>query len=183
MDEKGFSIGRKPVIKIQVGKGKTSSRLGNSSDMNRYTRTRYLFYGFNIAIPLLCGLYLYLALRPDAYVSIFISKFIPLPIFPSSSFQRGIVAVLQNFASDMLWAYSLGFAVMLVLGYSRKNLFSAALLCVGFEVLLEVLQKAGLFHGTFDFLDILLEAITVCLALIHIKMFEEAQNEKSSKNS
>ena len=72
---------------------------------------------------------------------------------------------------------------MFVLGYSRKKLLLAAFLCVGFEGLLEVFQKTGLFHGTFDVLDILNEAGIICLALYFIKKYEEAQNEKSSKNS
>ncbi len=151
--------------------------------MNRSTRTRYLFYGLNIAIPLFLGLYIYLALRTDTYISIIINRFLPLPVVPSSYFSRGILAFLRNFASDMLWAYSLGYAVMLVLGYSRKNILLATFLCVGFEVLLEFFQKTGLFHGTFDVFDILIEAAIICLALFLIKKYEEAQNEKSSKNS
>lgn len=66
---------------------------------------------------------------------------------------------------------------MFVLGYSRKKLLLAAFLCVGFEVLLEFFQKTGLFHGTFDVFDILIEAVAICLALSLIKKYEEVQNE------
>lgn len=145
--------------------------------MNRSTRIRYLFYGLNIAIPLLLGLYIYLALRADTYISIIINGFLSLPILPPSIFPRVILAFLRNYASDMLWAYSLGYAVMFVLGYSRKKLLLAAFLCVGFEVLLEFFQKTGLFHGTFDVFDILIEAVAICLALSLIKKYEEVQNE------
>ena len=147
------------------------------------TRTRILFYGLNIALPLFFGLYLYLTLRADAYISLFICKFIPLPDFPFVSFPEWAIAFLRNFASDMLWAYSLGFSVMLIMGYSQRKTLFALCLCVGFEVLMEVLQKIGVFHGTFDFLDILLEAISICLALFFINKFEEARNEKGSKST
>lgn len=151
--------------------------------MRENSSQRYFFYGLNAVIPLVLGLFLYLTLRADAYVSIILSKYISLPSFPYSTFPNWAVVFLRNFASDILWAYSLGFAVMFVLGHSRKNLLCGFFLCIGFEVLLEVFQKAGVFLGTFDFLDILLEAISICLALFIINTFEEAQNEKSSKNS
>lgn len=146
-------------------------------------RARFFFYGFNILFPLLCGLYLYLTLRSDAYITLFISRFVSLPQFPYAFFSCGAIDFLRNFASDMLWAYSLGYAVVLVVGHSRNNLLFSLSLCMGFEVLVEVLQKTGVFHGTFDFLDILFEALSISLALFLINMYEEAQNEKSSKST
>lgn len=151
--------------------------------MKERSSHQHLFYGLNIAIPLILGLFLYLTLRADAYVSIVLSKFISLPAIPYTFFPNWAVAFLRNFAADILWAYALGFAVLFVLGYSPKNLLCGLFLCIGFVVLLEVLQIAGVFHGTFDSFDILLETISVCLALFFIKEYEEAQNEKSSKIS
>ena len=141
--------------------------------MKRNIKIRYLFYGLNIFIPLLFGLFLYLKFRREAYVSQIINKYITFPVISFSFFPRWLIPFFRNFASDILWAYSLGFAVQPIIGYSRKNLLFTFLLCVCFEILLEVLQKIDVFHGTFDLLDIIFEAISVCLSLIIIKNFEE----------
>ena len=146
-------------------------------------KTRYLFYGVNIVVPLLIGLLLYITFRRDAYVSILISKYLNLPALSRSILPKWLVSFFRNYASDILWAYSLGFAVMLTLGYNRRNLVFSFFVCICFEAFLEVLQKVEVLHGTFDYFDILLEAVFICLALFNIKKHEEAQNEKSSKNS
>ncbi len=151
--------------------------------MKGKAKFRYLFYGVNIVIPLLIGLLLYVTFRRDAYVSILISKYLNLPALSNSTLPEWLISFFRSFASDILWAYSLGFAVMLTLGYNRRNLVCSFFVCIFFEAFLEVLQKVGILHGTFDDLDILLEAVFICLALFNIKKHEEAQNEKNSKNS
>ena len=144
---------------------------------------RYLFYSLNIILPLFFGLFLYLNLRADSYVSVLLNIFIPFPVLSFSVFPEWFVSFLRNYVSDVLWAYSLGCAISLVLGYSRKKILYVILLCSGFVSILEILQKTGIFHGTFDFFDILLEICAVCMALIIIFIFEEAQNEKSDQDS
>ncbi len=143
---------------------------------------RHVFYGLNIFIPLLFGAFLYLTLRSDSFLSVFINRYIAFPSFSYSAFPRWLITFLRNFACDILWAYSLSFAVMHILDYCRKNLRHAFILCVCFICLVEAFQKAGIFHGTFDYLDILLEVCSVFIALQLIKKYEEANNEKSSEN-
>ena len=142
-----------------------------------------MFYTLHIVVPLLAGLYLYLTLRPDAYVSLFVSRFLPLPAPAAPRLPEWLSSFLRNHAADMLWAYALGFAVQSVLGYSRRKLLVSSLLCVCFEILVELSQRFGVLQGTFDPLDAVLEALSVCLAMLVINLFEEAHNEKKRKSS
>lgn len=151
--------------------------------MNGNLRNSRLFYFLNIIIPLAIGLILYLSLRKDSYVSLLANTIIHLPNIPEQKLPTGLVAFLRNFASDILWAYALTFAVECVLGYNKKSLLLHILICVCFVVLIELVQKIGIFNGTFDLLDILFEGFSICLAIQIIKKHEEAQNEKNRKNT
>lgn len=140
-----------------------------------------LFFGLNTSLPLVLGLLVYLTLGQDSWIAGFLGRFFPLPAFSGPPGRAAVI--LRNFAPDILWAYSLGFAVMALLGDSRKNRRLALLLCVCFEGTLEGLQKTGVLPGTFDPLDIALEALSTCLALLMIRIFQEAKNEKNGKNT
>lgn len=151
--------------------------------MNVQKKRRLIFYILNIIIPLVLGLVLYLSFRRDSYIAILVSKYIYLPISPESLIPDGLKAFLRNFVSDILWAYALSFAVVLTIGYSKKRMWFSALICLSFIVTTELFQKIDIFHGTFDVLDILFETLSICLALLFINTYEEAQNEKSRKSS
>ncbi len=151
--------------------------------MNSAVKQRRFFYWLNICIPLLVGLILYLSFRKDAFISVFWGKYLPLPAPLFKSLPEWLSLFLRNYASDILWAYSLGFAIQLVLGRSKRSRLHTLVVCLCFEVILEVLQRFGVIRGTFDYLDILLEACSICLALLVIKVFEEAQNEKNNQGA
>lgn len=144
--------------------------------------SRYVFYALNVALPLLVGFLLYLTLRKEAYISIFIDRYLAVPAWLCAAFPEWLITFLRNFASDILWAYALCFAVMLILEYGHGHSLFAFIICVCLICLVEAFQKAGIFHGTFDYLDILLEVSSVCIALYFIKNYEEAKNEKSNEN-
>ena len=129
------------------------------------------------------GLFLYLVLRPDAYITILVNKFIPMPVISGAGVLAAMKKAVRNYAADVLWAYALAFAVMFVLGCSKKDMQIGFLVCSGFEILIEVLQKPGVLYGTFDMLDILFEVISSGIAFMMIKRYEVAQNEKNGKNT
>ena len=143
-----------------------------AKQLNTQKHNYMFFYIVNIACPLFIGLFLYLTLRENAYVSAFFIRRFSLPAFPHTWLRLSSERFIGNHASDILWAYSLTFAVMLTLKYSKKNLLLTFFICVGFAVLTEFFQKYQLFPGTFDVLDMLFEALSVCLALIIIKIYE-----------
>ncbi len=143
---------------------------------------RRLFYAFNIIVPLAMGFFFYIRFRHDSYISEAVGRFIVLPEGPGLLPQR-MISFIVDFGSDILWAYSLAFSVMAVLSYSRSALRTAFVTCVSLGILTEVLQKADVFHGTFDLWDIVFEVLSVIMALIIIKLFEEARYEKNSSRT
>ena len=143
------------------------------SAVTKKKRGEKLFYGLNIIIPLVLGLIIYLLFRRDSRLFVFISRFCSIPSSLNGSLPLPVEAFFRNFASDMLWAYSLTCSVIFVLGYSHKNMLITFLICVCFEIVIEIMQHTSFFHGTFDVLDIILEMFSTCLALIIIKKYEE----------
>ena len=142
--------------------------------MNVFGLTRKrTFYFLNIIIPLFLGLSVYILFRPDAIISECTYSFLniqPTAITVSSELLRIIICY---YMSDFLWAYSLTFIVVLILGYSKKNLISNYLLCLVFVIVVELLQQTGLFQGIFDISDIIVEALAVFSAFVFIYYYEE----------
>ena len=99
-----------------------------------------------------------------------------------SAVPTGLLIFLRSFAADIFWAYALAFAVLSVLGYTRRHLPVCFVLCAGFSAGMELLQRTGLFPGTFDPLDIVFEFLSILLALI-IFYFEEAAYEEFYKET
>ena len=150
--------------------------------MSRRPGAQIVFCALNILIPLLSGLLIYLFFRKDAYILVLIGNRIQLPELPESACPGWLTALFRNSVSDMLWAYALTFAVRSAVGYSRKKGNVIFVICVGFEILTEAAQNTGLVHGTFDVLDMILEAFSICIALLIMKKFEEAYDEKNNAN-
>ncbi len=143
-------------------------------------RRPFLFYFLNIVIPLLIGLFIYLTLRRDAFISVVLNRYVSLPELSYPKLPEWPGLFLRYYASDMLWAYALCFAVQFILGYSRRNQRISFLLCAGLVVLIELLQKYAVIHGTFDLFDIVAETCSVCISLLTVRLYEEARNEKNS---
>jgi len=133
---------------------------------------RTAFYLLNIVVPLASGLIIYLSFRPESYLSSFAeSAGISIQL---NSFKPGILYLfIKNYFSDILWAYSLTFAVAFVLGYSRRNLVLTVIICLLFSAVLESFQRLGIFNGTFDVLDIAFEGLSTVLSAALITYYEE----------
>lgn len=150
--------------------------------MRKGVKRTALFYALNTLLPLAAGAAIYLTLRRDSYVGSFVGALLGLPERESAAGPSGFSAFLRDHAADMLWAYALAFAVCAVTGGGRRARRAALCVCLGFAALVESAQLLGAFSGTFDPLDILLEALAIGLAFLFIHIFEEGKNEKNSEN-
>jgi len=131
------------------------------------------FYILNTLIPLLLGFGIYIAFRPDAIISKYTyALFGILPLSISLPY-KWLQAVICGFSCDFLWAYSLTFVVGMIVGYTKRNRITVFLICLLFEVLIEILQLVGFIHGTFDIIDIIVELLAIFLALVLITKYEE----------
>ena len=76
---------------------------------------------------------------------------------------------ILNWGCDFLWAYSLNFALALILKPFNRTILLSSLLAFSAGFLFEILQYFGIFSGTYDFFDILSEtaAVTVSGLMIY----------------
>ena len=126
----------------------------------------------NILLPLLAGASLYIISSPNV---IFL-KYLKLRIVIASEFIKPNIwfwPILRNYIPDMLWGYSLVFAVYMIIDDNAASMRILIYVLV-FSIFLELLQLLPTIPGTFDLLDILVEGASEMLAVIIIKKYEEA---------
>jgi len=141
--------------------------------MEHTQKKERLFYLLNICLPLTLGALIYLALRPDTYIAYYLRCLFNLPTMTLVC--GGVYKFLRNYSSDILWAYSLMFAVFVVSNRSAKRLILTAALCIVFEISIEMCQYIGIIKGTFDILDVIAEIIATVVAFIIIKKKNERE--------
>lgn len=141
---------------------------------------RKKFIVFNVFIPLLIGAVLYYVLCPDVSFVVLIDQ--SLGIKRTAIHKMGVITrIVRNYFFDILWAYSLTCMLFVIWGYDRKavkyTFILAGLLCIS----LELLQGTGLVKGTFDIIDIMVEILTVFVALIiwYVYVKRKCRNMKS----
>ena len=126
----------------------------------------------NILLPLLAGASLYIISSPNV---IFL-KYLKLRIVIASELMNPHIwfwPILRNYIPDMLWGYSLVFAVYMIIDNNAASMRMLIYVLV-FSIFLELLQLLPTIPGTFDLLDILVEGASEMLAVIMIKKYEEA---------
>ncbi len=129
-----------------------------------------LFFSLNILIPLFLGLLAYLTIKNSTYINSFLAIEGHAPANPFLIF-------VSNWGCDILWSYSLTFAVYLSVYSFRKRLGLTVIISGMLGITLEFLQYTGIVHGTFDPLDICFEIMAVIIAAIVI-----IRRDKNEKN-
>lgn len=118
------------------------------------------FLLFNIFMPLIIGGIGYYFLYPSSYLARVTDRF--MGVSAHASLQGNtIIGILRNYLFDMLWVYSLLFALTVVIG--RKNLIFNTACSVASGVIFELFQLWEIVPGTFDVVDICVE---ICGGLI-----------------
>ena len=122
----------------------------------------------HIMCPLAAGALIYCLAAPDI---IFIKKTadfmgwsVRMQILPTDS---ALFTLIRNYLPDMMWGYSLVFALFYITGNSAASIWKVFWIAFPFSVAMELLQKASFIPGTFDVFDIavefLAEAIAACI--------------------
>lgn len=122
----------------------------------------------HIMCPLAAGALIYCLAAPDV---IFIKKTtdfmgwsIRTRMFSTDS---ALFILIRNYLPDMMWGYSLVFALFYITGNSAANIWKVFWIAFPFSAAMELLQKASFVPGTFDVFDItvefLAEAIAACI--------------------
>lgn len=136
-----------------------------------------LFYILNICGPLLFGGFIYYIFYPDVW---FVSAIDGITGFDRHiNLDTNIFAarIIRYYLFDVLWAYSLTFAVYRLVGFEYSHLVILLGLAI-FESVMEILQIIPILPGTFDIGDILFE---VCTSILVINIFFQ-RREKNEKD-
>lgn len=67
-------------------------------------------------------------------------------------------------APNMMWGYSLVFALFRIIGNTAASIWKVFWVAFPFSAVMEMVQKASFFPGTFDVFDIAVEFLTEIIA-------------------
>ncbi len=129
---------------------------------------RNSLFAVNVIIPLVCGLLIYLTKVEKTYISDFLADF--RSVLPTIRYSQ----IIENFACDFLWTYSLFFCLRLTLGDKLKGEYNLTVIAVTgvVAIILETIQLIRTVPGTFDPLDILVELIAIAVAFLVVTIIE-----------
>lgn len=122
------------------------------------------FVVMNIAIPLAFGGLFYCAFAPDVILVKWVSSHLGSHTIRSNIVDTPVLLFMRNHLLDMLWSYSLVFAIQLIIGGKKKSVLSITVLVTLLGTTLELLQFTGVILGTSDVLDVVFEAVAAAIA-------------------
>lgn len=131
-------------------------------------KRKYLLFFVNICFPLAIGLLMYLFCYKNTYINIGFEKLFNFSR-PYFYFDNNFHRFLTCYACDILWAYSLTFALCFCFKDFKKPLLICSVLSILLAIVIELLQINRIIHGTFDIWDIILEISAILFAVIIIK--------------
>lgn len=134
-------------------------------------------------LPILIGALLYYILSPDVLFVKQIDMFVGGGIhFPSLMEEYGIVQLIRNYGMDVLWGYSLLYAMCLILDNNTAKRWKIFIIAFSFSVIMELLQLTPFVKGTFDIWDIIIEAFSegTAVFIINYKLRGGNSNEKET---
>lgn len=131
-------------------------------------KRKYLLFFVNICFPLAIGLLIYLFCYKNTYINIGLEKLFNFSL-PYFYFDNIFHRFLTCWACDILWAYSLTFALFFCFKSFNKSWLITCILSVLFSLVIELLQLVGIINGTFDIWDIVMEFTAIIIAVIIIK--------------
>ena len=129
---------------------------------------RNCLFALNIFIPLVWGLIIYLTKPENTYISICFSGIRSL--LPTIKYPE----IINCFACDFLWTYSMFFCLRMTLGETLKGKHNLTVITVtGFvAIFLETIQLIKGVPGTFDPLDIVTELVAIAVAFLITTIIE-----------
>ena len=138
--------------------------------MKKIHKNSLLLFALFVMLPLVCGALLYALTAPDTYVGEFLS-FLNLASVRNVLPHNRMFYFVRNYLCDMLWAFALQSCIALLFTGIKKQLLLSISVSAAVMLLIEISQAAGWLMGTFDWWDILAEAVAILLAVVNITFF------------
>jgi hypothetical protein len=146
---------------------------------DKYSR---IFLLCNAIVPIIIGTMIYCLIASDVY---FVEKIDSLlntcisPYHVDANFQY--MKFIRNYLPDMVWGYSLMFALFICSGNNTVDLLRIFIVAVVFSIAMESLQLTNIVRGTFDVLDIMVEVLSEGIAVFIIQKYYMRRNENEEK--
>lgn len=139
-----------------------------------------LFFLLNILVPILIGTTYYILFCPDTFVTKWLFETMHLTAKPILLLDTSLwwAELLDGYLCDFLWAWSLTFLLVLILGTKKSSLLVACVIAMGFEIIMESLQMTSYVAGVFDIFDIVVECMATCVAIL-ILIFTKLEGFKT----
>ena len=117
----------------------------------------------NVVVPVATGAVLYYLISPDILFTDIIDRYLHLNFHIEIPTDNNIAMILRYYIFDILWAYSLTWALLYCLNPTNDQLSRLFVTCTIFECVLEGIQTLAVVPGTFDPSDIIVE---ICVSII-----------------
>ena len=131
-------------------------------------KRKNLFLFFNISFPLSIGLAIYVFCYQNTYINTTIENILGFSL-PYFYFDNAFHRFLTCWVCDILWAYSLTFALFFCFKSFNKSWLITCILSISFSIVIELLQLVDIINGTFDIWDIVMEFSAIIIAVIILK--------------
>lgn len=142
-----------------------------------------LYMIINIIIPIVTGAIIYYLMSPDVKFVRWVDDVAGIGFHISDTAMDNVMLrLLRNYFPDMLWGYSLVFALFLAMGNNLENLRKIFITSFLFTTVMELFQLVQITSGTFDVCDILFTFVAEAAAFLIIKAVA-AQNGSVSRKS
>ena len=132
---------------------------------------RIIYYFANMFIPLTIGCVLYYVFCPDVFFVRVIDCALRCGFHIELNSDWLIVRLCRFYLFDVLWAYSLTFAVISISNYVFNTWIMFAGIIV-FEIIMELLQVIAVIPGTFDIWDMVAEIFVSVWVMVIIRKKE-----------
>ena len=150
---------------------------GRMRDMRLLDERKFVL--LNILIPIVLGGIIYITTSQDVLFMKFISGIVNVNKF-SVNHNAVWFLFLRNYLADILWGYALVFAIYIIMDSAAT--WKLLGVVFPFSILMEMLQILDNVPGTFDYWDIVVEAVAEMIAVIIIKIVRrKLGNEKQGK--
>jgi len=126
-------------------------------------------------IPLMVAGVIYYFFCPDVYFVKMLDRIFAIGERHKVISNDAVVLFLRNFGLDFVWAFSFS---VLISFFVEKRKWLRVVIPFSMGLLIEILQKYHVISGTFDYFDILAEALGIALAYIICLLQEVLINEK-----
>ena len=127
----------------------------------------------NISVSMIIGSLIYYLISPEV---IFVEKISSMTGWKVNiGYENNVIKIIRSYVPDILWAYALMFSLVVITGNKTAGIWKMYIVAVLFSTIIEMLQLTGMFKGTFDIVDIIVELMAEIIAVFIIKVHYEEE--------